>query len=163
MHNAGSLEVKAIDRVHIIHLAKVSWTAWILVSEKLAERIAWKSANTHLAKHLKGRSHEIVGAHELSRSDSNTERAQEQESSRSNDFVGALDDAMETDAVNEGNHDTSEAVLKFNGMEITENGPANLCKHEHWLTDDIIGYSLHHVEVEYIKNNVDPGKNMVPL
>ena len=53
------------------------------------------------------------------------------ESLNEDDFVKALDGAMETDAVNESNHDTSEVVLKFDGMKITKNGLLRVHKNGH--------------------------------
>ena len=47
------------------------------------------------------------------------------------DFKKALDDTMGTDAVNESNHDTSETVLKFDGMKITKNGLLRVHKNGH--------------------------------
>ena len=79
------------------------------------------------------------------------------------DFETALDGAMVTDELNEGKQATSKVVFNFDVMTISESGLTSVHKNGQWLTYDIMVYTLCHAEFEYIKNNVDPGKNMVPL
>ena len=50
--------------------------------------------------------------------------------------------------MNEVNQDTLKAVFKFEGMTISERGLTSVRKYARWSTDDIMAYTLCHVEFE---------------